>query len=410
MKKVIFLLIIANISIFAQNFQPAQRKVNYLGNNIYLNTHTDFKQNKFTLGWHWHHGKRMSEALSVNQPHLATHLPDNGPGTIINPNTNIKIANNSNMILYAPFLCSNIWWAEGWNKSVSDNIGVRYEPTYRVNIDDPYNTFIPRQYDTTRYAFGFANVKGEIPTNRYDPNYDRLILRKNNANVVNQIVLSEPWKSNILRSKMEGKFVNYYQYIYRYGRLFAKVLTIDSISTNIPNKRTEHVYNSSSDTIVNGRKNYLLDKEWKGVEFYFGINLRRIDASDNDINSNDTVLTIEMPYTTQEHYYKPNSSVFFIINNFDEAGKIRFDSLPSPINYNYTTFANCGNSKVRNMIEGNSRVLAITKRMLPAGNDPNKDITILHISGATLIPTLLMSTKQITLLYVATHAENFISR
>lgn len=160
MRKIIIILmtLIIGVNCFSQTKQPVKQKLNYLGNLIYLDENSDFHQSSFVLGWHWYSGYKMSSALSVNQIHVNSEVP-NGLGGLryLNPNIE-RIAHNANMTLTTPWISSNHW--VGY--PIANNIAFLYEPTYKVDLSKPAESFVPRQYDTTKYAFGFGTVRGFI--------------------------------------------------------------------------------------------------------------------------------------------------------------------------------------------------------------------------------------------------------
>jgi hypothetical protein len=167
------------MNLLSQTFQPKQQKLNYLGYNIYLDSHQDFKQDSFELGWHWAAGYKMSKSLSINQIHVSTEFPayKEGPLYYINPNfldtMHIRIANNAKMIMNTPYISASHW--SGF--PISRNLAIQYEPTYQVDLSTPAQSFERKPYDTTKYAFGFGTVRGFIPIDSTDINYNRLLLR-----------------------------------------------------------------------------------------------------------------------------------------------------------------------------------------------------------------------------------------
>mgnify|MGYP001369306094 CR=1 FL=1 len=191
---IILLAFVIGVNCFSQTKQPVKQKLNYLGNLIYLDENSDFHQNSFVLGWHWYSGYKMSSALSVNQIHVSSEVPkyEFGPLRYLNPEID-RIAHNANMTLTTPWISSNHW--VGY--PVAYNIAFLYEPTYKVDLSKPAESFVPRQYDTTRYAFGFGTVRGFIDNTYGNENYDRLQLF-NNDSIRNQVVLADPWVCNDL--------------------------------------------------------------------------------------------------------------------------------------------------------------------------------------------------------------------
>ncbi|MFA5511699.1 MAG: hypothetical protein WC313_04545 [Candidatus Kapaibacterium sp.] len=223
---IIALLISVNLS--AQTKQPGQKKLNYFGSNIYLDQHQDFKQSGFVFGWHWYNSYKLSQVLGVNMIHVDSEDPFLSP-RYFNPVTR-RYADNAKMIINAPYIGHHWQYNDKW--SVSHNIGFLYEPTYKVDLTDPAGTFVPRKYDTTRYAFGFGTVKGFIDTTNGSVNYNRLQLFDNDS-IRGQVVLAEPYVSDGLSTRIS--------------------LDVDSVIDNSP---IENIYRKPSplrfNFIVNG--------------------------------------------------------------------------------------------------------------------------------------------------------------
>ncbi len=348
MKKLLFLTIVLffGYECFAQTIQPSKQKLNYFGNSIFLDEHSDFHQNNFVFSWHWFNGYKMSSALGINQIHIFSEVPlyPDGPLRFLDPDID-RIAHNTNMIVNTPYIGHHWHPGNGW--FISHNIGFMYEPTYKVDTSNPSVSFQPRKYDTTRYAFGFANVKGFIDTTFGAENYNRLQLFDNDS-IRNQIVLSEPWISNGLKT------------IVTRGNKDDEDIKLDGEFRNL---FVENIYNKPPGSSLDSLDR-LLNTDWKGVNFYFNINLRRLNTSDTLIN-NDTILEIRLPYTTDSAATFPR-----------KFGFIKFDSIPKS---GYTDFYNLPNGRglVREMfLKKGDTVIFITRSMLPKGNETNKDITI----------------------------------
>ena len=148
----LFIILIANLNIiYTQTRQAAQLKMNYLGNTIYLDTHQDFKQNNFVLGWHWANGKYTTGALDMNYIHTEIQESAGNPNynnyNIVNqcykPN---YFADSSRMIMRSTWIGGN--WG-GWNPE--DARALHYIPTLQENdikdtIVDVTNGFLGFKY------------------------------------------------------------------------------------------------------------------------------------------------------------------------------------------------------------------------------------------------------------------------
>ena len=287
----------------------------------------------------------------------------------INPDSPPQIAHNTYLVLNSPYI--GYTWSENsmyrdrtgvqrnapW--SISHNIGYEYEPTYKVNLADPAagGRWEPRQYDTTGYAFGFGTVRGYISNNQNDPNYDRLQLYPDS--LAGEIVLAEPWVSTGLSSIAQ-----------RNPNTTDHEIIADTV-VNIYNDPTP----VSWDTLSGAARLELLMKntptmrgeDWKGINFYLSINLRRLDANDNEMN-NDTILEIRMPWVSMDT----------LNDTTRQRGYIKFDSIPAPHYIDTFNLARGVMRKLDGFPIGSPKtdVIYITRNMIPKGNELKRDITI----------------------------------
>ncbi|HOV91623.1 MAG TPA: hypothetical protein PLC04_00885 [Candidatus Kapabacteria bacterium] len=368
----IMLSIFTTLQVNAQTYQPQEQKLFYGGDSVYLDTHPDFKQRNFVLGWHWGNGYKLSSALDINEIMIwggGRYDYNGNKVNYINPNSPPQIAHNTYLVLNSPYI--GFTWSENsmyrdrngvhtnapW--SISHNIAYEYEPTYKVNVADPTEggKWKPRQYDTTGYAFGFGTVRGYISNNQNDPNYDRLQLYPDSLS--GEIVLAEPWVSTGLSSIAQ-----------RNPNTIDHEIIADTV-VNIYNDPTP----ASWDTLSGAARLELLMKntptmrgeDWKGINFYLSINLRRLDANDTEMN-NDTILEIRMPWV----------SMGTSNDTTRQRGYIKFDSIPAP---NYTDTFNLPRGVMRKLYgfpigSPKTDVIYITRAMLPRGNELKRDITI----------------------------------
>ncbi len=311
MKKLLCLFLIV-IAYFAnsQDFEPTQVKFNWGigGNETYLSADSAyFKQDKFLRGWHWGASKNISHAVGANQKDAHSYV------------TAEELDSNC-LIILKP----DVEYTHGNEDRILNARAIQYEPTLLLNSNNPSNLVI-RQGDTTRPVFGFLNRRGRILTDSTDPNFNRLII--DSAELVNEVILSEPWPSNQLSLALIGT-------------------------------------NPDSTTL----NNYLCET------LIFSINLRRAGSEMN----NDTVLKIELPYTylADSSYIIPPDSVTIHHKTVSRYANIKFATVPFPSQYPSGTYelAN-GRGCIRNTIPADTGVVAvcITKQMLPPNS---KDITI----------------------------------
>jgi hypothetical protein len=374
----IMLSIFTTLQVNAQTYQPQEQKLFYGGDSVYLDTHPDFKQRNFVLGWHWGNGYKLSSALDINEIMIWGGGRYDYFGKKVNyqhPDSTPQIAHNTYVVLNSPYI--GYTWSESsmyrrndsvfangsW--SISHNIAYEYEPTYKVNIGDPSEggKWKPRQYDTTGYAFGFGTVRGYISNNHNDPNYDRLQLYPDS--LAGEVVLANPWVSTELSSIAQVKI----------DSATSRPEIIADTVVNIYNDTTP----ASWDTLSNAARIELLmtetptmrGEDWKGINFYISINLRRLDASDTLMN-NDTILEIRMPWV---------SMVDTSGNRLQ--GWILFDSIPAP---NYTDTLQLARGVMRQLILRPVNPIDslpipitsiyITRNMIPRGDEAQRDITI----------------------------------
>ncbi|HPI20758.1 MAG TPA: hypothetical protein PKY56_10335, partial [Candidatus Kapabacteria bacterium] len=310
MKKLACLFLIV-ISYFTncQDFEPTQAKFIWGigGNQIYLSADSAyFKQDKFLRGWHWGASYKISHAVGANQNDAA------------NSDVEASSLDSNCLIILKPED-----YTHGNEGQILNARAIQYEPTLLLNPNNPSNLVI-RQGDTTRPVFGFLNRKGRVLTDSTDPNFNRLII--DSAELVNQVILSEPWPSNQLSLATIGQ---------------------------------------TDETILN---NFLCKT------LVFSINLRRTSSEMN----NDTVLKIELPYTYlyDSSYIIPPDSVTIHHKTVSRYANIKFATVPFPSQYPSGTYelAN-GRGCIRDTIPADTGVIAIciTKQMLPPNS---KDITI----------------------------------
>jgi hypothetical protein len=313
MKKIIFILFLTSIQIFAQDFEPQQAVFDINGNANYLISADSalFKQNNMILGWHWGGDTSMTSALRMNQKHFQS------PGYYGNPTQYnhfpaSELLVNQNLILCTPVV--------GWHWSrffPAQSMSMQFEPTLRITKPD---SFITRANDSYNSVFGFQTVRGYIPSNSQDENYNRLILSTDS--LVGTMVLEKPW------------ICNTFEYI------------------PPPEGETDEFfwmpeYNSNLDSLYR--------KDYNGKEMYLSINLRRLD---NGIGFNiDPVIAISLPYR--------------LVNG--SLGRIRFQNIPD------TLFAVTTRGVQLAMVASpdNPDTFYIRRNMLPVDGQFNtNDITI----------------------------------
>jgi len=371
LRESLLILIILNIltilQVNAQTYQPQKQRLFYRGDSVCLDTHRDFKQHNFVLGWHWGYGYHLSRALNINEIMIwgGGRYDYNGDKVLYpNPDENPRIAHNTYLVLNSPYIgytwSENSMWRDingvhhNMSWSISHNIAYEYEPTYKVNLSDPTEggNWKPRANSSDSYAFGFDTIRGYISNNQNDPNYDRLQLYPDS--LVAETVLANPWVSNGLSSIAE---------------LISEHNIRPDTVVNIYNEPTPASWDTLSKTarleLLMKNTPTMRGEDWKGVNFYLTINLRRLDANDTLMND-DIVLLIKMPWVSMDSAGRR------------QRGWIRFDSIPSPT-YADTLHLARGVMRKLQYVPYSDRtqtVLLITRNMLPRGNETERDITI----------------------------------
>ena len=298
-KIIISLLIIASGNLLSQNNEPNALEFTYLHNGSDTTSILSpelFPQQRFMLGFQWGGTKTMKTALGFNSKQ----------GGWINNcyDSKDEYLDDEELIVLVDGISTN-----KRDGSCLNSMAIEYEPT--LEIDSP-GDFKTRDSDPANPVFGFQNVKGRILSSPDSINYSRLILESDSVEIVDSIVLSEPWKCNVL------------QYAH--------------------------------DDLDKEENNYI-----NGAIWYLSLNLRRYNDNDNT-SGTDTVLSIVLPY--------------FATDTLDAlyTGNIVFNQIPSTtrdtIPANVTGIRGIISDETTNYTE----TIYITKNMLPTGVD--RDITL----------------------------------
>jgi hypothetical protein len=242
--------------------------------------YTNRNPNEFILGWNWSApGKKLDEALMMNTYH----------DMYLNPSI---LDYKDSLYIFAPLGNSVTGGRNQWN--VLNSHSLQLEPTISI---DSTNNFQPRVGDTTGSVFGFGyknlNV-GSIPSSGDD--FNRFVLNKNSLTTDSAVVLNNIWNGSIL-----------------------KWLDYDGGENTIELNeyfRTNHTTLDNQFDI----DNYY---PYNGKRYYVSINLRAINPSDVELHLQDTILSLEMPYTLT--HYRINDLSIIDSSSF---GVVRFDSVP----------------------------------------------------------------------------------
>ncbi|MFA5511701.1 MAG: hypothetical protein WC313_04555, partial [Candidatus Kapaibacterium sp.] len=185
-----------SVNLSAQTKQPGQKKLNYLGSNIFLDQHQDFKQSNFVIGWHWGSMKVLSRALLMNQGDISTtkEFSFYSEGDF-NTNTNYFVRAYYDTVIDGQPKEGYLYSHCLYDNFIVFTNGMTYDPTLYLN---PTNLFElnKRLGDSQNPIFGFLNKRGRVLIDSSDENYSRLII--DGDSLINEVVLSEPWLSNQL--------------------------------------------------------------------------------------------------------------------------------------------------------------------------------------------------------------------
>jgi hypothetical protein len=174
-------------SLFSQNFEPSQKlfKWGLTGDSTYISADSVyFKQTKPIIGWHWAGPLKISQSLLVNQfdghrdwesYNYTTDDFLDGYHLIIKPDE----------------------YSHAVDSKILNARGIQFEATLKLDPND-LGKLVIRAGDTTRPVFGFSYIRGFIPTNPSDPNFNRLIIHRDSTHLVGQVILDNPWPQNQL--------------------------------------------------------------------------------------------------------------------------------------------------------------------------------------------------------------------
>ena len=305
----IIIFIISVLNIYSQDNDPFQYPFRYNQNpNYYISSDSiNFTQNKFAFGFIWSGDYRQNNALKFNMFQNIWNDMTANPASFYNPNTDV--------IVQIPRVS---WGGGAFFPCQTESF--QYCPVLKItNRGDFYS----RLNDTCHSIFGFSNIDPNIQITNSDI---RLQLYKSSS--YTNPVLSNPWMS--------------------YGLRRYKTLDIDTTSSDVE---------YTPPTLEYGLKG----NKWDGGQFYFSINLRRLDPNDNSM-SDDTILSIQLPYKTI----------------YNDSNYIRFTMVPSPIANDTIAIISTKNyykGCVQNLdsVFPKPNEFFITKNMLPLNS---KDITI----------------------------------
>jgi len=311
---------------------------------------------QFTIGWHWGFEKHVSRAVGATQIHTSITL-DGDLDTFYVGRDGVWLPDSLRIIMnHALF--------NGKDCAISFNSGILWEPTYRVDSLDPTGRFHPRPGDTLGYAFGFRHVRGGIPIFPSHPHYSRLLLYPSLFPTTGDtLVLADPWMNNVLARTNTDLW-----HIRPDRRDSASYFYWNSADT-VKYHGADHQWQSRSIYGISSRRDFY------GVRFYFLINLRRLGATDT-LMTTDTVLTIRLPYQMW-----PRS------DGSRQQGYVRFSWVPATSQdsvYWLPPIRGTGQSRglVRKMdsipsTRAHPIEFAITRAMLPRGDDADPDITLM---------------------------------
>lgn len=299
MKKVLILIILNICILNAQDSEPELWEFRWgYSNDLRIFNPDSVKQTSFLTGFQWGGSTQMNNALQNN---VWT-----GGDYNVNPISPIR---KLNLILQPK------WQDKGYyNPGYFYSPFLQYEPT--LPLDGTNEGTILRLDDESDPVFGFRNRIGTILDTPTDPNFSRLVLKKDSS-YVGDTVLSDIWPQPNFKTITWEAFKKY------------------------------------------GQTDKYLGRKW-----YITINLRRLNPSVDTIINDDGVLNLKLPYET---WGGANDT-------------IQFNQLPKndhnyKINYDTAAIGERGNYQKMESVVSPTKDFLITNRMLPISVDTS-NITI----------------------------------
>ncbi|ROL62168.1 hypothetical protein D9V86_02000 [Bacteroidetes/Chlorobi group bacterium ChocPot_Mid] len=172
-----FLFSVCNL--LAQDYEPTPITFSF-GTYTNVNLSPDlhyFKQNKFLLEWQWGGGKRISQALNINEIHHDVSL------------------SASEIVDTCDIICIQTYATHCYGSEKLNARGVHYEPTLKITNPGVFQT---RAGDNTNPVFGFKQTRGQILplSDSSNQDYSRLIIEGDSLK--DSVILSDPWPDNEL--------------------------------------------------------------------------------------------------------------------------------------------------------------------------------------------------------------------
>ena len=141
MKKIILILIALAIQYIAlsQDYEPRPIYFPFCGDTTYYlsNDSARLKQDEFMFGWHWDHGRRMSEVLKIHQAHTSYGQIQDG----------YEIVSPAKIIVNTPYV-----YARQRDTTVMQAPAVMYKPNLLIDEPDEFKTI---ECDNSNPIFGF---------------------------------------------------------------------------------------------------------------------------------------------------------------------------------------------------------------------------------------------------------------
>lgn len=309
--KIFFFLIV----IFSLNSkEPTQVTFDIGGNQVFLSTDSSYnKIDKFVLGWHWAQGKKMTEALLMNQAHSGNQL---------------NIHNLPNSFADSLYITRNVTGvtANGNDVTPLNSFGIFFEPTLLINSDSVNKAVIQTNiYDSRSPVFGFKYINPGISINSTDTTLNLVT----SGSYIDSTILDDVW--------IKDKFH------------FNKYMDAN-INKILADTTKNQAY---KDSVINYGKKYT------GKIMYLSVCLRRTDVLDLD-TSGLSVLNIKLPY------YENNVSPTLKYIRFSEETKNLYNDTSSIISSlsEYRGKTKALVSKIANLND-----FTITNKMLPLNNE-----------------------------------------
>ena len=313
MKIVIIFLVIVVGQLSAQNYEPAQRPFNILGNsNYYIHPDSTYfsLDDQFVWGWQWSYDKSLTRALQMNFGLSKVRYWNNLNGYIADGDTTKLF---SPLVVYDSTVSGKrfnfiveLGHLTGQNYYKFTNLqSVQFEPTL---IENDTITNYPRVLDEQDPIFGFEHILGDVSSIPTDENYSRLVLKSSEhsetiilgKNDFEKVVEYKPTNSDTSITYIShNRFDNLLYYL-------------------VPKNKPHEDQHNQSEHIST-----LKVEDYNGKKWFLSINLRRLN-SDSTTKDSEEILKIRLPwisetFKTHSRFDTTGNYVYYNVDNIQDS-------------------------------------------------------------------------------------------